>query len=289
VLVVDCGPYIEDGMDQEIVVSELDSKRNRDSRGNEFWYARDVQVLLGYTEWRNFLSVIEKARSGCEALGVDPTNQFVATTKKIATGKGATLLVDDFILSRYAAYLVAMNGEPKKPEVAWAQRYFAVQTIRQEQADQLTEDEKRIDLRARVKDANKKLNSAAKDAGVINYAYFHDAGYRGLYAMKLADVRSKKGIPVADELLDCAGRVELAANEFRITQTEDRLRNENVHGQGVAEKTHFEVGKKVRKAIADIGGTMPEELPREENIKVLEQKRRRAIRTGLTKKAKRLR
>lgn len=266
-------------MNDEIVISELDSRKNRDSHGNEFWRARDVQDLLGYSEWRNFSAVLVKAQQACKTLGVDPSNQFVATTKKVEIGSGGVVEVEDFYLSRYAAYLVAMNGDPRKPQIAIAQTYFAIQTIRQEQANQLTEDERRIELRTRVKDANKKLNSAAKDAGVLNYAYFHDAGYRGLYGMRLAEIRQRKGIVPKDDLLDCAGRVELAANEFRITQAEERLRVENVHGQDAAEKTHLEVGKKVRKAIKDIGGTMPENLPPEKPIKTLTAKPKKALRS----------
>ncbi|MEO8383474.1 MAG: DNA damage-inducible protein D [Acidobacteriota bacterium] len=259
-------------MDQTIVVSQLDSTKNHDPRGNEYWRARELQEVLGYSTWRNFATVIEKAQQSCKALKVDATNQFVETSKMVAVGSGGVVPVEDFFLSRYAAYLVAMNGDPTKPEVAYAQAYFAVQTIRQEQADQLSEDEKRIQLRARVKDANKNLNSAAKDAGVINYAYFHDKGYLGLYGMRRADIAKKKNLPANEDLLDCAGRTELAANEFRITQTQDRLRAERVKGQAAAERTHFEVGKKVRKAIEDIGGTMPENLPPETPIKKLKTK-----------------
>ena len=268
-------PFGDRNMDQDLVVSELDRRKSHDSRGNEYWRARDLQALLGYAEWRNFAEVIEKARTACETLGVDPSNQFVATTKKVTVGSGGVVEVEDFFLSRYAAYLVAMNGDPKKSQIAYAQAYFAVQTIRQEQTDQLTDEEKRLQLRARVKDANKKLNSAAKTAGVINYAFFHDAGYRGLYDMSLADVKRKKGITAKEDLLDVAGRVELAANEFRITQTEERLKRENVRGQDAASQVHKEVGRKVRKAIADIGGTMPENLPAETHIKKLTAKRKK--------------
>lgn len=264
-------------MSQDLVVSELNRQRKHDSHGTEYWRARDLQLILGYSEWRNFAEVIEKARDGCLALNVDPTNQFVATTKKVSIGSGAVAEVTDSFLSRYAAYLVAMNGDPKKPQVALAQAYFAVQTIRQEQADQLTDEEKRLQLRARVKDANKKLNDAAKDAGVINYAFFHDAGYRGLYAMGLADIKARKRIDSKSDLLDVAGREELAANEFRITQTEARLKRENVHGQNPASLVHREVGQKVRKAISDIGGKMPEDLPPETPIKTLAAKKKKGL------------
>lgn len=266
-------------MSQDLVVSELDRRRDYDEQGNEYWRARDLQNVLGYSEWRNFAEVIEKARTACETLGVDPSNQFVATTKKVTVGSGGIVEIEDFFLSRYAAYLVAMNGDPKKTQIAYAQAYFAVQTIRQEQADQLTDAERRIQLRARVKDANKKLNSAAKGAGVINYGAFHDAGYKGLYSMSVADLKRRKGIEDREHLLDCVGRVELAANEFRITQTEDRLHRTNVHGQKPASAVHHEVGKKVRQAIADIGGAMPENLPAETPIKrLLAKGKKKALR-----------
>jgi DNA-damage-inducible protein D len=262
-------------MSQDLVRVALDGHRERDPHGNEYWLARKLQLILGYADWRNFFEVIEKARAACVALDIDPSNQFVETTKLVVVGSGTTMEVPDFFLSRYAAYLVAMNGDSRKPQIAVAQSYFAVQTIRQEQTDQLTDSEKRIQARARVKDANKKLNSAAKNAGVINYAIFHDAGYRGLYDMPLAEVRRKKGIGPKDDLLDVAGRVELAANEFRITQTEQRLQVERTKGQEDASHVHNEVGKKVRKAMRDIGGTMPEELPIETPIKKLTAKRKK--------------
>jgi DNA-damage-inducible protein D len=183
----------------------------------------------------------------CESAGVDADDQFHEVTKGIPAGKGAEVQRTDMFLSRYACYLIAMNGDPRKPEVGLAQTYFAVQTRRQEVQDQ--NPERRIELRQRVKEANRNLNSAAKGIGVQNYGLFHDAGYRDLYGMGLTDLKAYKKIPPKDDLLDRAGRVELAANEFRITQAEDKLRRENVKGESAAINTHREVGQAVRTSL----------------------------------------
>jgi DNA-damage-inducible protein D len=188
----------------------------------------------------------------------------------MTAGKGAQIEKADWFLSRYACYLIAMNGDPSKPEIGLAQTYFAVQARRQEVQEQLTDAEKRIMLRERVKDANKNLNKVAKDAGVTNYAFFHDEGYLGLYGLRQSDIKRRKQTPANESLLDRAGRTELAANEFRITQAEEKIRKEKVKGQKAAEWTHRQVGQKVRQTIVDIGGTMPEDLPVEDHIKKLE-------------------
>jgi DNA-damage-inducible protein D len=253
------------------VNGQLDKTRNVHGNGNEYWMARDLQPILGYTEWRNFKEVIDRAKSSCESIDVDPTIHFVETNKMVAIGSGAERAREDCYLSRYACYLVAMNGEPTKRQIAAAQAYFAVQTRRQEKFDELTEAQKRIELRDRVKDHNKQLNSSARAAGVLSekFGIFHDAGYRGLYEMSLAEIKAKKNVPENETLLDHAGRVELAANDFRITQTEQKLRNENIKGQEHAIRTHQVVGQEVRDVIKKIGGTMPENLPPEPNIKKL--------------------
>ena len=263
-------------MELDAIVKLLDSKKQKAPNEHEFWMARDIMSILGYSEWRNFKGVIEEAKIACDKSGAPSSNHFVDTTDEMTGGKGAQIQRENVYLSRYACYLIAMNGDPNKPEIATAQTYFAIQTRRQEQFDQLTDEEKRIELRERVKVANKYLGSAAKNAGVANFAIFFDAGYRGLYGrLGLADIKERKGIPSKDDLLDRAGRTELAANEFKATQAEQRLTREKIRGQHTATTVHHEVGKEVRAAIRKIGGTMPEDLPAEESVKTLKAKRKR--------------
>jgi DNA-damage-inducible protein D len=257
-------------MDESPIINELDRRKRVAKNGSEYWMARDLQLLLGYAHWQNFQQVIERARMACESAGGNPAHHFIETNEVMTGGKGAQIQRGDWFLSRYACYLVAMNGESSKPEIGLAQTYFAVQTRRQEVQDQLTDGARRVMLRDRVRDANKNLVGAAKIAGVQNYAFFHDAGYRGLYGgLRQADVKRRKQIPDNEKLLDRSGRVELAANEFRITQTEEKIRRERVRGQRDCERTHLGVGKKVRETIQAIGGTMPEDLPPEPHIKKL--------------------
>ncbi len=266
-------------MDKHILISRLESCKRKTSQGAEYWMARDLLPMLGNTRWENFVNVIEKAMMACESAGVDPTDQVRETTKGITAGKGAELQRADFYLSRYACYRIAMTGDPGKPEIALAQTYFAVQTRRQEVRDQ-QDVAGRIELRDRVREANRALGGAAKGAGVQKYALSHDAGYKGLYGMGLSDLKSHKRLETSDDLLDRAGRVELAANEFRITQTEDKLRRDQVKGEAPAIRTHLEVGEAVRRTIRNLGGTMPEGLPAEPSIKRLTSKQRQANAAG---------
>lgn len=254
------------------IQKELDRIKRLSTQGGEFWMARDIQPVLGYSEWRNFVSVIQKGLMACESSGVNPQDHFVNTNKMIVGGKGAKIERVDYYLTRYACYLIAMNGDPSKPEIGMAQTYFAVQARRMESLEALSEDERRLELRKRVRDANKDLNIAAKQAGVQNYALFHDAGYRGLYDMSQKDIKRKKGIPDKQALLDRAGRAELAANEFRITQCEEKIVRDEIQGQQNAMNTHHEVGRMVRNTIQKIGGTMPENLKPAPPIKQLEKK-----------------
>lgn len=248
-----------------IVMAALDFKKREAPNGEDYWMARDLQQVLGYTDWRNFQAVIEKAKIACDGSGVQSAYHFVDTNKVIEAGKGAKLERADCYLTRYACYLIAMNGESSKPEVATAQTYFAVQTRRQELSDQ----EKRIALRDRVRKGNKLLAGTARGAGVKRFALFNDAGYQGLYGMGLAEIKLRKRIPSKEDLLDCAGRAELAANEFRVTQAQQKLEREGIRGEGPAIYAHRIVGSEVREAIKRIGGTMPEDLPTEEPIKKL--------------------
>ena len=238
--------------------------------GVEFWFARDVQNLLGYTEWRNFLKVVEKARESCKTANNPILDHFVDANKSIPVPKGGEKLIEDILLTRYACYLIVQNGDPSKPVIANGQTYFAMQTRRQELRDneafaRLSEDEKRVAIRNELFEHNKHLAAAAQDAGVetpLDYAIFQDHGYKGLYGGRGAkDIHAAKGLKKSQKILDHMGSTELAANLFRATQTEEKLRRDKVSGKQSANKTHYEVGKKVRETIADLGGTMPEGLP----------------------------
>ena len=253
-------------------------KKTQEKSGVEYWRARDLVAALGYAEWENFQAAIARAIAACESSGVTVSQQFRETTKLVMTGSGAKRNLTDYFLTRYACYLIVMNADPSKPEIGFAQTYFAVQTRRQEIADSLTDHEKRLQLRDRVKDANKKLAGVAQKAGVQRFGIFNDAGYKGLYkGLGVKDIKHKKGIAESDDLLDCSGRAELAANEFRITQTEQKLVRERIQGEQAAITTHFDVGSAVRRTIVQIGGTMPEDLPPEASIKKLGGKSKNAL------------
>jgi DNA-damage-inducible protein D len=257
-------------IDNQSFNASMDSIRHTSGDGTvEFWYARDIQEKLGYANWENFYGVIGKARMACESAGIDPTLHFLDVKKPMASGNNAMTERADCVLSRYACYLTAMNGQPSKKEVAYAQTYFAVQARRQELQDSASMLDKRLVLRDRVTTAFKELGDAAKDAGVQNYAFFHDAGYRGLYKTGLKGIRAKKGLGDKEHLFDRAGRAELAANEFRLTQAEERLRTSDIHCERDACLAHEQVGAQVRDAIERIGGTMPEDLPLEQSLKGL--------------------
>jgi len=259
------------------IINGLEKAKMYTKNGGEYWMGRDIQTVLGYDKWDKFENVIKKAILACESTGIHADDHFLQTGKMVNIGSGAQRKKGDYYLTRYACYLVSMNGDTSKPEIGIAQTYFAVQTRRQEIQDKLTADERRILLRQRVKDANISLTSTAKKIGVQKYAIFHDAGYRGLYEIGLAEIKRKKGISNKENLLDRAGRTELAANEFRITQTEDKLVRENIRGEQQAINTHLNVGKEVRATIKKLNGTMPEDLPPEESIKRLMNKRRNKV------------
>jgi DNA-damage-inducible protein D len=257
----------------EYVKTALDSRMRVTPKGFPYWYGRDVMDILAYARWENFREVIDKAIQACDSSGKFSSNHFRYITEMIEAGKGAKKKRENVVLSRYACYLIAMNGDPSLPQVGTAQTYFAVQTRSQEIEQSLTEQQRRLLIRNRVKDANKKLVGAAKAAGVKRFPIFQDAGYKGLYGgYGRDDVKRIKGIPATDELLDCIDREELAANEFRITQTEAKLKREGVQGEERAINAHFTVGKRVRQAIQDIHGTMPEKLPAVPSIKGLATK-----------------
>ena len=254
--------------------------RHFNENGTEYWLARELQIVLEYAEWRNFTNLIDKAKNACINSSISIGDHFVDVNKMVNVGSGAERDIRDIMLSRYACYLIVQNGDPSKAVIAQGQTYFAIQTRRQELEDEqafnaLAEDEKRVQLRKEMAHHNKELASAAKDAGVIttlDYAIFQDEGYKGLYGgLRQKDIHTKKGLKKSQKILDYMGSTELAANLFRATQTADKLQKENIKGKALASQTHHEVGKKVRKAIKDIGGTMPENLPTpDQSIKQVE-------------------
>ena len=247
----------------------------------EFWYARDLQKVLEYSKWENFLNVINKAKLACENSGQVVENHFPDIRKMVSIGYGVNRPIDDIALSRYACYLIIQNADPSKEIIAKGQTYFAIQTRKQElqEFNVKTEEEKRLLLRQEMKTHNKQLADAAKDAGVIqplDYAIFQDSGYKGLYGgLTQKDIHVKKGLKKSQKILDHMGSTELAANLFRATQTEEKLRKEKINNKYKANRTHFEVGKKVRQTIEELGGTMPEDLPVVESIKKLENKQKK--------------
>ena len=247
--------------------SLFESIRHVNEYGQEFWYARDLQIALEYTEWRNFCKVIDKAKEACRGSNNAVSDHFVDVNKIVNAG-ATSKDIGDIQLSRYACYLIVQNGDPRKKVIALGQTYFAVKTRQQElieNYENLSEDQKRIAIRQEMKEHNKMLVAAAKDAGVettLDYAIFQNYGYMGLYGgLKASDIKDRKGLKKSQDILDYMGYEELAANLFRATQTEAKLRRENIQGKQEANKTHFEVGKKVRDTIKDLGGTMPEDLP----------------------------
>ncbi len=259
--------------------------RQLDADGNEFWSARKLAKVLDYSEYRHFLPVIERAREACQNSGHALTDHIEDILDMVAIGSGAQREVADVRLSRYACYLIVQNGDPSKPVIANGQTYFAMQTRRQELEDnakfaRLSEDDKRIAIRNELAAHNKYLAAAAKDAGVetsLDYAIFQDHGYKGLYGgMGAKDIHSRKGLKKSQKILDHMGSTELAANLFRATQAEEKLKRENVKSKQRANNTHFEVGKKVRKTIRELGGTMSEALPTpEQSVKQIENAKKK--------------
>lgn len=251
-------------------------KRTNDA-GMEFWSSRDFSEVLGYGDYRNFEGVIEKAKMACFNSGNRLEDHFVDVTEMIAIGKGGQRPVKTVLLSRYACYLAIQNADPNKEIVAQGQTYFAVQTRRQELADGRIEEERRVLLRDEMRRHNVQLADAAKDAGVIkpiDYAIFQNHGYMGLYGgLRQEDIRRRKGLKKSQKILDHMGSTELAANLFRATQAEEKLRRDEVKGKDAANRTHREVGAKVRQTIRELGGTMPEKLPVAESIKKVETKK----------------
>ncbi len=281
-------PVILDEASIDTLVSSFEHISHSDSQDNSFWYARELMSLLGYSKWENFQNVIEKAKQACVKSGHETNHHFPDVRKMVVLGSGSEREIEDIALSRYASYLIAQNGDPRKKSIAFAQTYFAIQTRRQEILDQetnelspLSEDERRLMLRDEIKEHNKSLASAAKSAGVVTpfeYSVFQTHGYQGLYGgLNVPGIRRKKGLNKNKSILDFMGSTELAANLFRATQTEEKLRRDGVKGKTAANRVHKEVGAKVRQTIADIGGTMPENLPVAEDIKKVARRTKRNL------------
>ena len=263
----------------------FESLRHVDEEGNEFWLARELMPVLEYGAWDKFKRVIAKAMTAAETVDQPANDHFARVGKMVSLGSGTQRTIEDFKLSRYACYLIVQNGDPSKPVIAAGQTYFAIQTRRQELSDdaafqQLSEDQKRVLLRGEVREHNKQLVATAQQAGVEthqDFAIFQDHGYRGLYGgLGAKAIHDRKGLKKSQQILDHMGSTELAANLFRATQTEEKLRRDEIKGKEAANKTHEDVGRRVRQTIEDIGGTMPEDLPTPEtSVKKLEREKRR--------------
>ncbi len=266
-------------------VKQFESLRNLTEEGAEFWSARELQTVLDYSTWQKFELVIKKAITACKTSGYNDEDHFNQLVKMVKIGSSAARKIKVYQLSRYACYLIVQNADANKQVIAQGQTYFAIQTRRQELEDddrfkQLSEDEKRIALRDELAKHNKHLAAAAKDAGVesgLDYAIFQNHGYKGLYGgLDNKAIHQHKGLKKNQKILDHMGSTELAANLFRATQTEEKLKRDNIKGKTQANQTHHDVGAKVRQTIKELGGTLPENLPTpEDNIKTLEKKQQK--------------
>ena len=254
-----------------------------DENGIEYWDARELQVVLDYKEWRKFEGVIQRAVISCENSNINALDHFVGADKMVQIGSGAERKQKDYKLTRYACYLIAQNGDSRKEVIALAQTYFAIQTRKQEISEKeynlLTEDEKRFYQRNLTRKGNYSLNKTAKNAGVKNFDKFHNSGYKGLYNGETADdIAKRKGLRYREDILDNMGSDELIANLFRISQTEQKLKRDNIQTEKDACNTHNRIGRIVRKAIEEAGGTMPEDLPTpKKSLKQLEKENKKSL------------
>jgi DNA-damage-inducible protein D len=269
-------------MENSALTAVLDELRHEKANGEQYWMARDIQKTLNYATWQKFKPLIDKALTACTTLHLEPSHHINRVVNPNMTERDQ-VVAEDYFLSRHGCYLIAMNGESSKPEIAIAQQYFAAQTIRQESLDQMSQEDRRIYLRDRVRNANNALKGAAKSAGVHKYGVFQDAGYKGMYRSGVRAVKRKKSIDEKEQFLDCIDREELAANEFRITQTEAKLRNDGIDGQEPASTAHFDVGRKVRDTMIELSGNKPEDLPRAKNLKAVESERKKTLRASKKK------
>ena len=254
-----------------------------DENGIEYWYARELQIVLNYKEWRKFDGLIQRAKKACINSSINELDHFVEADKMVRIGSGAERMQKDYKLTRYACYLIAQNGDTRKKVIALAQTYFAIQTRKQEISEKeyssLTEEEKRFYQRNLTKKGNYSLNQTAKKAGVKNFDRFHNSGYKGLYNGETADdIAKRKGLRYREDILDNMGSEELIANLFRISQTEQKLKRYKIQTEKEANKAHYEVGSKIRNTIKELGGTMPEDLPTpKKSLKELEKENNKSL------------
>lgn len=248
----------------------FEALKHLNAKGEEFWYARALAKVLDYADYRNFVTVIEKAKKACEVSNQNAADHLVEVTEMVSIGSGAQREMDSYALSRHACYLIVQNADPSKPVIANGQVYFAIQARRQELADDaafqaLAEDKKRLFLRNELKLHNKQLVEVAAQAGVnseLDFAIFQNHGYKGLYGgLDAKGIHAHKGLKKSQKILDYMGSTELAANLFRATQAEEKLKRDRVKSKTEANHTHFQVGQKVRQTIQELGGTVPENLP----------------------------
>lgn len=271
----------------EVQTPNFESIKHLDNNGKEYWFARELFPLLGYSSWQRFCTVIDRAKLSLLSLNINADDHFNHNVKKVILGSGAERDVEDIALSRYACYIIVQNGDPSKPVIAAGQTYFAIQTRRQELSDEekfnnLSDDEKRLYLRNELREHNKNLATAAKNAGVetpVEYAIFQNYGYKGLYGgLGAKEIHNRKGLKKSQNILDHMGHEELAANLFRATQTEAKLKRDHIQGKDLANNTHYLVGKTVRETIKSLGGTMPENLPTpEKSIKKIEHEKAKEL------------
>jgi DNA-damage-inducible protein D len=259
------------------VIERLDEIKKKTKNGGEYWMAREILGVLGYARWETFKPVVLKAVESCRSGSIDPRDHFLSTRKMVKIGSGAKVEIEDVFLTRYACYLIAMNGDSSKEEIASAQRYFAVQTRLQELDRNQINDQERVRLRGRLREATKHLHSAASRSGVKEYPLFHNAGYEGLYSMGLRQVKERKGLKESDDLYDHAGRLELSANEFKAQLTEQSLIQKNIQGDKAAQDEHRRVGQSIRDTIHKELGVNLENLKAEPPIRAIERRQKKEL------------